>query len=129
MPAAHRYPHPDQRAGSYLPMGQHGRRIGARPAYRVDRKSTRLNSSHTEIYTLSLHDALPILLLINNDQVKELLTPGMTREALRTAYDELARGDAVCRPRIDIRIPTSEPDHIYQWGSMEGGSVRGRHTA
>src|SRR5882672_7024185 len=26
-----------------------------------DRKSTRLNSSHTVIYTLSLHDALPIL--------------------------------------------------------------------
>src|SRR4030095_9494688 len=25
-----------------------------------DRKSKRLNSSHTEIYTLSLHDALPI---------------------------------------------------------------------
>src|ERR1044072_5147683 len=25
-----------------------------------DRKRTRLNSSHTEIYTLSLHDALPI---------------------------------------------------------------------
>src|SRR4030095_8646464 len=29
-------------------------------AIRPDRKSTRLNSSHTEIYTLSLHDALPI---------------------------------------------------------------------
>src|SRR5919202_1288551 len=29
-------------------------------AYGGDRKSTRLNSSHTEIYTLSLHDALPI---------------------------------------------------------------------
>src|SRR5882672_7176474 len=29
-------------------------------AARIDRKSTRLNSSHTEIYTLSLHDALPI---------------------------------------------------------------------
>src|SRR5476649_1692399 len=28
-----------------------------------DRKSTRLNSSHTEIYTLSLHDALPIYAL------------------------------------------------------------------
>src|SRR5476649_1523276 len=26
----------------------------------ADRKSTRLNSSHTVIYTLSLHDALPI---------------------------------------------------------------------
>src|SRR5476649_2606542 len=33
------------------------------PAARaIDRKSTRLNSSHTVIYTLSLHDALPILL-------------------------------------------------------------------
>src|SRR5476649_1189824 len=29
-------------------------------ALRPDRKSTRLNSSHTVIYTLSLHDALPI---------------------------------------------------------------------
>src|SRR5436190_1351218 len=28
---------------------------------RQDRKSTRLNSSHTVIYPLSLHDALPIL--------------------------------------------------------------------
>src|SRR5882757_4127542 len=27
----------------------------------TDRKSTRLNSSHANIYTLSLHDALPIL--------------------------------------------------------------------
>src|SRR3712207_188826 len=30
------------------------------PAPRRDRKSTRLNSSHADIYTLSLHDALPI---------------------------------------------------------------------
>src|SRR5476649_998909 len=30
-----------------------------RPSHQ-DRKSTRLNSSHTVIYTLSLHDALPI---------------------------------------------------------------------
>src|SRR5476649_415747 len=30
------------------------------PRAYLDRKSTRLNSSHTEIYTLSLHDALPI---------------------------------------------------------------------
>src|ERR1044072_3633757 len=29
----------------------------------LDRKSTRLNSSHTDIYTLSLHDALPICFL------------------------------------------------------------------
>src|SRR5882672_1118606 len=30
------------------------------PVPTIDRKSTRLNSSHTVIYTLSLHDALPI---------------------------------------------------------------------
>src|SRR5476649_2049627 len=30
------------------------------PSIATDRKSTRLNSSHTVIYTLSLHDALPI---------------------------------------------------------------------
>src|ERR1035437_2828994 len=35
---------------------QYIRSRGATP----DRKSTRLNSSHAEIYTLSLHDALPI---------------------------------------------------------------------
>ena len=65
------------------------------------------------------------MLLINNDDVKKLLTPRMTREALRQAYDDLAQGDAVCRPRIDIRVPTQQPDHVYQWGSMEGGSIRG----
>src|SRR5215211_321405 len=32
----------------------------------LDRKSTRLNSSHTEIYTLSLHDALPIFAHVAN---------------------------------------------------------------
>src|SRR5476649_1223372 len=32
-----------------------------------DRKSTRLNSSHTEIYTLSLHDALPIYATTTRD--------------------------------------------------------------
>src|SRR5476649_2177399 len=32
----------------------------------LDRKSTRLNSSHTVIYTLSLHDALPIYRLLHD---------------------------------------------------------------
>ena len=31
----------------------------------------------------------------------------------------------MCRPRIDIRIPTSDPEKIYQWGTMEGGSTGG----
>src|ERR1035441_7852020 len=55
-------------------------KIGLRSGWEIDRKSTRLNSSHlgisyavfcfndtatTDIYTLSLHDALPIFFRIN----------------------------------------------------------------
>src|SRR5579875_2829195 len=41
----------------------------------VDRKSTRLNSSHTEIYTLSLHDALPILRQLVDEIVVTIRPP------------------------------------------------------
>jgi alanine dehydrogenase len=54
-----------------------------------------------------------------------VLTPRMTREALEQAYRDLASGEGVCRPRIDIRIPTDTPGKIYQWGTMEGGSTTG----
>jgi ornithine cyclodeaminase/alanine dehydrogenase-like protein (mu-crystallin family) len=54
-----------------------------------------------------------------------VLTPEATRKALEIAYADLARGEAVCRPRIDIRIPTSDPERVYQWGTMEGGSTGG----
>lgn len=64
-------------------------------------------------------------LLINNDQVKQVLTMPMTMAALEEAYKDLTQGEAVCRPRIDIRIPTSDPGKTYQWGTMEGGSTRG----
>jgi ornithine cyclodeaminase/alanine dehydrogenase-like protein (mu-crystallin family) len=61
-------------------------------------------------------------LLLNNDDVRQLLTMQMTMEALEDAYRQLARRDAICRPRIDIRIPNGDGDHVYQWGTMEGGS-------
>ena len=64
-------------------------------------------------------------LLLDNTTVAAVLTPRMTREALLAAYSDLAAGEAVCRPRIDIRIPTAQPGRFYQWGSMEGGSTRG----
>jgi alanine dehydrogenase len=65
------------------------------------------------------------MLLIDNDVVRRVLTPEATRKALEAAYRDLARGEAVCRPRIDIRIPTSDRDRAYQWGTMEGGSTGG----
>ncbi len=64
-------------------------------------------------------------LIINNHDVEALLTMEMTLEALEESYLALARLEAVCRPRIDIRIPTSDPNKNYQWGSMEGGSTAG----
>jgi ornithine cyclodeaminase/alanine dehydrogenase-like protein (mu-crystallin family) len=65
------------------------------------------------------------LLFLNNDDIRRVLTPEITRRALEQAYRDLARADAVCRPRMDVRIPTSTPGRFYQWGSMEGGSTAG----
>src|SRR5476649_2213530 len=42
----------------------------AQAELKQDRKSTRLNSSHTVIYTLSLHDALPIYVWPGGDGVR-----------------------------------------------------------
>ena len=64
-------------------------------------------------------------LILNNDDVKQVLTMEVTMNALEQAYTELTRQEAVCRPRIDIQIPTKDPNKIYQWGTMEGGSMSG----
>ncbi|HXF53084.1 MAG TPA: thiamine pyrophosphate-dependent enzyme [Hyphomicrobiaceae bacterium] len=64
-------------------------------------------------------------LIINNEVVEKVLTMEDTIAALERSYLDLAAGEAVCRPRIDIRIPTSDPSRNYQWGTMEGGSTKG----
>jgi len=43
------------------------------------------------------------MLFLNNDDVKQVLTMEITMNALDKAYRELARQEAVCRPRIDIQ--------------------------
>jgi len=65
------------------------------------------------------------VLILGNDDVARLLTMDSAIAALETSYRNLAAGEAVCRPRIDIRIPTSDPAKTYVWGSMEGGSAGG----
>jgi alanine dehydrogenase len=65
------------------------------------------------------------LLLLSNEDVRQVLTMTETIELLERAYRDLAAGEAVCRPRIDIRIPTATPGRAYQWGTMEGGSAGG----
>jgi alanine dehydrogenase len=61
-------------------------------------------------------------LLLNNEDVKSVLSMPMVMEALEEAYRQTAAGDAVCRPRIDLCMPNGDGDHVYQWGTMEGGS-------
>jgi alanine dehydrogenase len=65
------------------------------------------------------------MLLLNNADVASVLTMDVTMQALEQAYRELTEKRAVCRPRIDIQIPTKDPSRIYQWGTMEGGSMSG----
>lgn len=64
-------------------------------------------------------------LFINNDVVSEVLTMKDTIAALEKSYRELATHESVCRPRVDIQIPTPDENKIYQWGTMEGGSQSG----
>jgi alanine dehydrogenase len=64
-----------------------------------------------------------VTLFLHNDDVRQVLTMPMTISALDLAYRQLATQEAICRPRIDIQIPTQEPGKTYQWGTMEGGST------
>ena len=64
-------------------------------------------------------------IIIDNAAVSRLLTMEATIAALERSYADLASGEAVCRPRMDMQIPTSEEGKVYQWGTMEGGSTRG----
>ena len=64
-------------------------------------------------------------LIIDNADVAKALTMEAAIAALEQSYLQLAAREAVCRPRIDIRIPTSDPARNYQWGTMEGGSTSG----
>lgn len=65
------------------------------------------------------------MLFLGNADVARVLTMRATIEALEQSYRDLAAQEAVCRPRIDIRIPTSDPARTYQWGTMEGGAAGG----
>jgi ornithine cyclodeaminase/alanine dehydrogenase-like protein (mu-crystallin family) len=66
-----------------------------------------------------------VTLFIDNEVVSRVLTMADTIWALEESYRQLVASEAVCRPRIDIQIPTSDPGKVYQWGTMEGGSQSG----
>src|SRR6266571_866524 len=62
------------------------------------------------------------VLFIDNAAVSRLLDMKSTLEALEVGYRDLAQGDAIFRPRIDLYFPNETPDGYYRWGTMEGAS-------
>ncbi len=64
-------------------------------------------------------------LFLNNDVVHQLLTMEDAMAVLEQTYRDLVTTDAVCRPRVDVQIPTGEHGKLFQWGTMEGGSMGG----
>jgi alanine dehydrogenase len=69
------------------------------------------------------------MLLIDNAVTAGVLRMPDVVTVLVQTYRDLAAGEAVCRPRIDLRIPVGEGDRVYQWGSMEGGSAASGYYA
>lgn len=65
------------------------------------------------------------MLFLSNDDVKAVLDTELAISALKAAYAKIASGEAVCRPRMDLQMPTSDPERVYQWGTMEGGEAGG----
>src|SRR5476649_1372088 len=89
----------------------------------ADRKSTRLNSSHTEIYTLSLHDALPISLKLatgaGKTTVMAMIIAWQTINAVRRPGSKhFTRGFLIVAPGLTIKdrlrvLQPNDPDSYY----------------
>ena len=62
------------------------------------------------------------MLFINNKEVEQVLTMKDTLAALEEGHRELAKGELVGRPRVDIYTETDAEDKFHRWGTMEGSS-------
>ena len=59
-------------------------------------------------------------IILDNDQVRQLLTMPDCIAAMEEAYADLALGNGAYRIRTDIVTPTERPDTIYTLKSMDG---------
>src|SRR5437879_1452601 len=109
---------PEQSANRRLPLHRRSRgpgpsrsRLGA-PAH-SDRKSTRLNSSHRCIHTLSLHVALPIWRRVTSSSslaiaLLTLAALGQTQDTLRLTLKEAEKTALQNNPQIAASRYTAE---------------------
>src|SRR5215218_2882130 len=77
--------------------------MAAMARYGLDRKSTRLNSSLTEIYTLSLHDALPIFVRLVG------VADELVFEGEFVLYPVQAGGDHGRDGQVRVHVPSGQP--------------------
>src|SRR5476649_1026441 len=91
---------------------------------RQDRKSTRLNSSHTVIYTLSLHDALPILAVGFAAGVSYEMTHNLALDVGYRFHDILGVNQQT--PRSEERRVGKECRSLCDWSSDVCSSDLGR---
>jgi ornithine cyclodeaminase/alanine dehydrogenase-like protein (mu-crystallin family) len=64
------------------------------------------------------------MLLIDNEIVAKVVSPGDCIDIQEQAFGDLQTGRAIHRPRIDMYAPCSREDGYYRWSSMEGVTVR-----
>ncbi len=62
------------------------------------------------------------MLILNNDDVRKVLTVDLCMEALEDIFKEYGEGNAVRKPRIDVAVPNVKPGLTYRFASMEGAS-------
>ena len=62
------------------------------------------------------------MLLIDNDDVKRLLTMRDSIRVQEHAFKQLPSGGAMHRPRIDMYFPCDRDDGYFRWGTMEGAN-------
>jgi alanine dehydrogenase len=60
------------------------------------------------------------MIYLSNQDLARLLTPHHCIEVLSEAFDLLAEGKAISRPRSDVWVPCSRSGGYYRWGSMDG---------
>ena len=70
------------------------------------------------------------MLIINNDDVKSLLTMSECIRIQEESFLGLEEGQSAHRPRIDMYVPCEREDGYWRWGTMEGStSVPGPYFA
>jgi alanine dehydrogenase len=69
------------------------------------------------------------MMILNNEEVTTVLSMENCLRHLEVAYNELAEGVAVNRPRSDLYLPSATSGGVYCFKTMEGGLTREKVVA